>query len=191
VLQSKAEAENHSPQGPVSIRSDLTGARCGAVEAEEGVAPKESQISDDSEKEGGELAALLVVLLIVAVLILPPLIAVWAWGALCPGRVDHNPSTEVRTSQPCHCMTPRHPTDSPEGLRRGIALGLVLVALLLLLSLGSYSWLLRDGLGPDAVESSGFEALRRFWSDFWPVAAICGIICLAAFFVWPKRRRSK
>ena len=68
-------------------------------------------------------------------------------------------------------------------VRRGIAIGVAAVSLLLLLTLGAWTWLLRDGLGPDSIESSGIEALRRFSSDFWPVAAFCFFLFGVAFLI--------
>lgn len=35
------------------------------------------------------------------------------------------------------------------------------------MGLGPIIWILRDGLGPDAVESHGMEALRRFLLTFY------------------------
>lgn len=49
--------------------------------------------------------------------------------------------------------------------------------------LGAWTWRLRDGLGPDSIESSGFEALRRFFSDFWPVALACFLLFGVALFM--------
>jgi len=43
---------------------------------------------------------------------------------------------------------------------------------------GALAWILRDGLGPDAVESHGWEALVRcFWTFHWgPVLALLGLM---------------
>ena len=45
----------------------------------------------------------------------------------------------------------------------------LLVAALTVWSLcGPFAWILRDGLGPESVESGGWEALRRaFWTFSW------------------------
>lgn len=42
------------------------------------------------------------------------------------------------------------------------------VLLLAWMALGLFAWILRDGLGPDSVESQGFEAIARmFWTFWW------------------------
>ena len=41
---------------------------------------------------------------------------------------------------------------------------------------GFWNWILRDGLGPDSVTSTGLEALRRFGSDMLFPGGICGSI---------------
>lgn len=36
------------------------------------------------------------------------------------------------------------------------------------MALGFFAWILRDGLGPDSVESEGLEAVgRMFWTFWW------------------------
>jgi uncharacterized membrane protein len=40
-------------------------------------------------------------------------------------------------------------------------------------ALGLFAWILRDGLGPGAVDSSGFEAITRtFWTFWWGPSGI-------------------
>ena len=68
-------------------------------------------------------------------------------------------------------------------LRYSAAVGISLFSLLLLFALGGWTWLLRDGLGPDSIESSGVEAVRRFMSDFWPIALFCNFLFAIAFFL--------
>ncbi len=68
-------------------------------------------------------------------------------------------------------------------LRLGVAIGLAVPALVLLIYTGFWAWLLRDGLGPDAVESSGVEALRRFVLHIWPFAALCIGLLVVAFWI--------
>ena len=42
------------------------------------------------------------------------------------------------------------------------------VSLLLWSLFGAFAWMMRDGLGPDSVESSGWGALvRAFWTFYW------------------------
>jgi hypothetical protein len=45
-------------------------------------------------------------------------------------------------------------------------------AVLAIVWIGVWSWVLRDGLGPDSVRSSGREAWLRFSDDFLPALAI-------------------
>jgi hypothetical protein len=54
--------------------------------------------------------------------------------------------------------------------------------------IGPFAWLLRDGLGPRAVDSHGWAALGRFLMTFYwgPVAVLLGV--LAAACAWSARR---
>lgn len=87
-------------------------------------------------------------------------------------------------------MTP-HATDDLATLRRGIAVGMVLFAFVSAALFGLYIWIFRDGLGPEAIESSGLAAWRRFWNDFWPVATFCGLLCIVGAVIWPRNRRTQ
>lgn len=78
--------------------------------------------------------------------------------------------------------------ESPSGFGRMVALGVAFASLLIGLFLGAFTWLLRDGLGPDILESSGGEALRRFIAGFWPIGAVCLTISAVALFVTRRRR---
>jgi hypothetical protein len=49
------------------------------------------------------------------------------------------------------------------------------------------SWSLRDGLGPDAIESSGVEAIRRAARDAWPAALISTTVMFAAWKIAGRR----
>ena len=49
----------------------------------------------------------------------------------------------------------------PRELAFAALLILVRTALICCISMAPFAWILRDGLGPDAVESQGWEALRR------------------------------
>jgi hypothetical protein len=55
---------------------------------------------------------------------------------------------------------------------------------------GFWNCILRDGLGPDSVTSTGLKAWRRFASDMLFPVGICGLIIVIAggFFVWRHRR---
>lgn len=80
-------------------------------------------------------------------------------------------------------MKPRQSIAPTFTLRRGLAVGIAVFSSLLLLTFGAWTWLLRDGLGPDSIESSGIEALRRFSSDFWPVALLCFALFVIVFLI--------
>jgi hypothetical protein len=71
------------------------------------------------------------------------------------------------------------------------SLGIISIALatLLLLFVGGASWLLRDGLGPDSVESTGSLAWARFWRDCYPVLFFC--VPVFVFGVWCILRKTK
>ena len=84
-------------------------------------------------------------------------------------------------------MSPRLRIESSLSFRRMMAFGIASFSLLVLVALGSWSWLFRDGLAPGFVPSSGFEALRRFFADFWPVAVFCLVLFVIAFFVAPRK----
>ena len=80
-------------------------------------------------------------------------------------------------------MNTRQSIEPSSRLRRSVAVGITVFSALLLLALGSWTWLLRDGLGPDSIESSGIEASRRFFTDFWPVALFCFVLFVIAFLI--------
>lgn len=65
--------------------------------------------------------------------------------------------------------------------------GVLHAALLLWILFGVFAWSLRDGLGPESVESRGWDALHRaFWTFYWgPVAIVLVLATLAL------RRRSR
>jgi hypothetical protein len=54
-------------------------------------------------------------------------------------------------------------------------------ALLSWILFGVFAWILRDGLGPDSVESSGWSALvRLYWGFYWgPVLIALAVATLA------------
>ncbi len=61
-------------------------------------------------------------------------------------------------------------------------------ALVLWLLLGPLCWILRDGLGPGAVESQGLPAAGRFLMTFWWGPVLVG---LAAVQVALRRRPAR
>lgn len=88
-------------------------------------------------------------------------------------------------------MNPRPSVENSVTFRRIIAYGISVFSLGTLLVLSPLFWLVRDGLGPGAVASSGVEALRRFMTDFWPVAVLCFVCFVIAFFIAPRRNTRK
>jgi hypothetical protein len=64
-----------------------------------------------------------------------------------------------------------------------IAIGIAAFSLLVGIVLGAWTWFLRDGLGPDSIQSSGIKAWRRFSAEFWPVAVFCLVLFAIAFFI--------
>ncbi|MFT4514922.1 MAG: hypothetical protein ACI89X_003564 [Planctomycetota bacterium] len=64
---------------------------------------------------------------------------------------------------------------------------LLIIALTVWGLCGIIAWVVRDGLGPDTVESHGREALARFfWTFYWgPVA----IVLVAAAVLWARHAR--
>ena len=83
-------------------------------------------------------------------------------------------------------MNSRQSIEPVSRFRFGLAIGLSVFSALLFLGIGTWTWFLRDGLGPDSIESFGAEALRRFITDFWPVAAFCLFLLVVAYFVAPR-----
>jgi hypothetical protein len=51
----------------------------------------------------------------------------------------------------------------------------------------AWIWILRDGLGPDSIESSGYDALLRFTKDFWPIALFWAFVSVMAFRFCPSQ----
>ena len=69
------------------------------------------------------------------------------------------------------------------------ALSIVIVLALAALAWSAFlSWILRDGLGPDAVTSSGIDAWKRFASDMLFPTSVCGVIIIAAVVLFCWRR---
>lgn len=66
-----------------------------------------------------------------------------------------------------------------------------LLAITSLCMLALFGWLLRDGLGPDAVESHGWLALTRVLAGVWPLLCefVLPLALLGCVFYWWDRRR--
>ena len=57
------------------------------------------------------------------------------------------------------------------------------------IALAPFAWLMRDGLGPDAVESSGTQALSRCFMTFYSGPILIGLIALALLFRHAGKRK--
>jgi hypothetical protein len=64
-------------------------------------------------------------------------------------------------------------------------------SLVILFLYSPFAWVLKDGLGPDAVESQGLLAWGRFWKEIrWTLALVVVPVHLAGwFFYWCDTRR--
>jgi len=67
---------------------------------------------------------------------------------------------------------------------RGLVQALLATGLMAWAVCGVCAWILRDGLGPNAVESEGWEALTRsFWTFYWgPVF----LVLVVAKVLWSR-----
>jgi hypothetical protein len=61
-----------------------------------------------------------------------------------------------------------------------------LAAFLILVVGGFLAWLLRDGLGPDSITSSGQVAYSRFINDFWPLPIIAALLSCVGWFLFRR-----
>lgn len=69
---------------------------------------------------------------------------------------------------------------------RFVAAMLFLAAFLILVAGGWLQWMLRDGLGPDAITSNGQVAFSRFIEGFWPLLIIAMVLSCAGWFLFKK-----
>ena len=74
-------------------------------------------------------------------------------------------------------------------LLRFSAVCAALFGALLFFGYGALVWLLRDGLGPDSVESTGWQALLRFVQGFWVAALLALLLFIVAYAL--ARRATK
>jgi len=74
--------------------------------------------------------------------------------------------------------------NSEEGQGRLIlATFLLAIGGVIFVGLGAWTWLLRDGLGPDSIESNGREAFLRFAEQFWPIAVFSLLLFTICYFL--------
>jgi len=64
-------------------------------------------------------------------------------------------------------ISPRAPSHANGAENCGYLL--TVISVLITLSSAAWCWLMRDGLGPKSVTSTGFVALSRFSKEFYPV----------------------
>ena len=80
---------------------------------------------------------------------------------------------------------------TPEGKSEAAALteaAFIAAQLVWLIGTGGFAWVLRDGLGPDAVTTAGESALARtFWTFYW--GPVCLALLVVDAFWWRNRRR--
>lgn len=73
-------------------------------------------------------------------------------------------------------------------LRDLISIFLFAVTFVVLIWLTLITWMFRDGLGPDSVESQGYEAVARFAGQFWPIGLLAlFLFSMAVAIGLPKR----
>ncbi len=71
---------------------------------------------------------------------------------------------------------------------RSTILTLLFSALTVWSMVGLIAWVVRDGLGPDSVESHGWEALTRFcWTFYWAPVFVA-LAATATLFALSFRR---
>jgi hypothetical protein len=62
-------------------------------------------------------------------------------------------------------------------------------ALLVWCSVAPLAWILRDGLGPDAVDSHGWAAFQRFLGTYHWGPVFLGLVVISSGWRWFCRRR--
>jgi len=68
---------------------------------------------------------------------------------------------------------------------------IVQAAMLLLIMTSPFAWLMRDGLGPDATTSYGFDAISKFFITFYWGPAFLGLAILSALIRCAWRTQDK
>lgn len=59
------------------------------------------------------------------------------------------------------------------------------------IALVPFAWIMRDGLGPSAVESSGVSALGRWFMTFWTGPIVIALAAAAIGFHRAEKKRTK
>lgn len=65
------------------------------------------------------------------------------------------------------------------------------LSLISVLGLVGLGWFIRDGLGPDAVESHGLKAVERIWESGagWGLVCLASPLAVVGFLVYPAQRK--
>jgi hypothetical protein len=78
------------------------------------------------------------------------------------------------------------PSTKSDALQRLVSVAVTSLLVLIAL-LAPFAWILRDGLGPDATESSGLRAVQRaFMTFYWGPIAIMLVAAKVAVVFWAK-----
>jgi len=51
-----------------------------------------------------------------------------------------------------------------------------------------FAWIMRDGMGPDSVTSTGLPAVERCFQTFYSGPVLIGLLALAVVVRWSGRR---
>lgn len=55
---------------------------------------------------------------------------------------------------------------------------------------GAITWMFRDGMGPESVETAGFQAIAAFLSLFWLPILIWLTLTLFCWLLWKYKQRA-
>lgn len=69
-----------------------------------------------------------------------------------------------------------------ERMRKAIQVIVDALLVFAVIALVPFAWLMRDGLGPDSVTSSGGQAISRCFMTFYSGPILIGLIALAVIF---------
>ena len=79
-------------------------------------------------------------------------------------------------------------SQAPGAIQSVMLAGSRMAVVVLVVFMGPFAWLLRDGLGPDSITSAGWDALNRmFWCFYWGPATIVALLIFVAARVWQGR----
>lgn len=67
---------------------------------------------------------------------------------------------------------------------------LTFFGIVLLLFGACVCWLFRGGLGPDSIESSGWEAVELFMSGFWVYLPVSFPLIVVGAYLWVRKQEN-